>query len=275
MYYLSILAIMKNEDFNIKEWVDHYIWQGVEHIYLIDNGSDDNSVGLVNELINKGYPITLYINNIQHKQVEHYRYVYDTYKLRETTKWLLICDLDEFLYCKEKKLSDVLKNYENYTQIITHWRLFGTTYDKHPPSLRTDLIYMSNNNGYSESKYIFQTKDIPSDHIWVHYLINLPIETIDLTDIIKFNHYQTQSKEYYEKVKTKRGDAYYVLGEKRTWDIFYTINKESTILNDELKLLILKHNETIEDFTNVSNCNIDIYIILVIIFILLIIYFYK
>jgi hypothetical protein len=36
MNYLSILAIMKNEAMNLKLWIDHYIYQGVDHFYLID-----------------------------------------------------------------------------------------------------------------------------------------------------------------------------------------------------------------------------------------------
>ena len=42
MYYLSILAIFKNEAMNLKEWIEHYILNGVEHFYLINNGSTDN-----------------------------------------------------------------------------------------------------------------------------------------------------------------------------------------------------------------------------------------
>ena len=60
MYYLSILAIMKNEAMNLKIWIDHYIWQGVNHIYIIDNNSDDGSIKIIEDLINNGYPITLY-----------------------------------------------------------------------------------------------------------------------------------------------------------------------------------------------------------------------
>ena len=51
---------MKNEAMNLKIWIDHYIWQGVNHIYIIDNNSDDGSIKIIEDLINNGYPITLY-----------------------------------------------------------------------------------------------------------------------------------------------------------------------------------------------------------------------
>lgn len=41
-YFLTCLAIFKNEAMNLKEWLDHHLWQGVEHFYLINNGSEDD-----------------------------------------------------------------------------------------------------------------------------------------------------------------------------------------------------------------------------------------
>ena len=37
-YYLSVLAIFKNEKHIMKEWLLHHMKEGVEHFYLIDNG---------------------------------------------------------------------------------------------------------------------------------------------------------------------------------------------------------------------------------------------
>ena len=51
MYYLSVLAIFKNETMNLKMWIDHYLWQGVEHFYLIDNGSTDKPLAILKEYI--------------------------------------------------------------------------------------------------------------------------------------------------------------------------------------------------------------------------------
>ena len=51
MYYLTLMAIFKNETFNLKIWLDHYIWQGVQHFYLIDNGSTDNPLEILNDYI--------------------------------------------------------------------------------------------------------------------------------------------------------------------------------------------------------------------------------
>jgi hypothetical protein len=42
-YKLGMLCIIKNEEMIIKEWIKHYIWQGVQHFYIIDNESTDGT----------------------------------------------------------------------------------------------------------------------------------------------------------------------------------------------------------------------------------------
>ena len=42
MYKISVLVMFKNESMIIKEWFEHYLNEGVEHFYLIDNGSTDD-----------------------------------------------------------------------------------------------------------------------------------------------------------------------------------------------------------------------------------------
>ena len=41
-YFLSVLSIFKNESHILEEWLNHYINEGVDHFYLLNNNSDDN-----------------------------------------------------------------------------------------------------------------------------------------------------------------------------------------------------------------------------------------
>ena len=34
--------MFKNEEMIIKDWIEHYLKEGIDHFYLIDNGSTDN-----------------------------------------------------------------------------------------------------------------------------------------------------------------------------------------------------------------------------------------
>ena len=35
MFYFTIGAVFKNESHILKEWIEHYLYHGIEHIYLI------------------------------------------------------------------------------------------------------------------------------------------------------------------------------------------------------------------------------------------------
>ena len=116
MHYLSVLAIFKNETDNLKVWIDHYLWQGVEHFYLIDNDSTDNPLEILQDYIDKGI-VSYYYKAEKHKQAEHYRWVFDTENLKNNTYWLIVCDMDEFLYSDDLKKS-IIDFYESDATLI-------------------------------------------------------------------------------------------------------------------------------------------------------------
>jgi hypothetical protein len=282
MQYLSILAIMKNEAMNLKLWIDHYIWQGVEHFYIIDNNSDDKSIQIIEDLIKDEYPITLYKLFEQYKQVEHYKYVYDKENLQEKTKWLIVADLDEFFYCNNSKISNELKKYENYDYISSKWRIFGSNNCiEHPKDIRISLTKRVKELHYL-GKYIFQTKNIHSSSLQVHELIHEYNNKINLSKIFRLNHYPIQSKEFFEKVKMTRGAADRV-DNVRNWDYFDNYNKNTDYEDNDLKHMILTNtikstnNYIINNQTNkYEKYYIIILIIICIISIInLILFFYK
>ena len=245
MHYLSILAIMKNEAMNLKLWVEHYIWQGVEHIYIIDNNSDDTSVQIIEDLINNGYPITLYKLFEQHKQVEHYKYVYDKENLQEKTKWLIVADLDEFFYCNNSKISNELKHFEDYDFIVSRWRMFGSNNCiEHPKDIRTSLTKRVEELSII-GKYIFQPKNIYSGSLNIHWLNDGYNNKIDLSEIFRLNHYVIQSKEFFEKVKMTRGAADRV-DNVRDWNYFDAFNQNNYYEDNYLKNMILNNNHNNE-----------------------------
>ena len=53
MRTLSVGALFKNEEMVLKEWVEHYLYHGAEHFYLIDDNSDDRSVSVLEPYISK------------------------------------------------------------------------------------------------------------------------------------------------------------------------------------------------------------------------------
>lgn len=247
VYNFSIMAIFKNETMNLKVWLDHYLWQGVDHFYMIDNGSTDNPMEILQEYIDKGI-VTYHYRDEKYQQVQHYRYIFDYEKLKEKTKWLCICDLDEFFFGINYKLLYVLENdFNNYNIIYTHSFFYGSDgLLEHPKDIRTSIIHRQADleNGI---KYIFKPSIInDSSEIWTHWLVypgTLQKKVFDketFTDIkFRMNHYLIQSIEYFCKIKMTRGAADVVSNENiRTIDYFINNAKISTIKDDKLKLLI-------------------------------------
>jgi len=212
MYYTSVLAIFKNETMNLKLWIEHYLWQGVDHFYLIDNGSEDNPLSILQDYINKGI-VSYYYLPERYKQEEHYRYVFEAERLKEKTYWLIVCDLDEFFYGVDKKLTTKIKSLENYYDyILCNWKMFGSDgHIQHPEDIRTAITHRENKL-HKLTKYIFKTAIIKDGYqIRIHYLINTPKPLLKRTRIanklIRLNHYPIQSIEYFQTVKMTRGDA--------------------------------------------------------------------
>jgi GR25 family glycosyltransferase involved in LPS biosynthesis/tetratricopeptide (TPR) repeat protein len=213
MKKICVMAIFKNETMNLKVWLDHYIWQGVDHFYLIDNGSTDNPYDILKDYIKKGL-VTYYYRAEKHCQVEHYRYVFNNEHLKEKTTWLCICDLDEFFFGIKEKLSSALDHFENYDVIYTNSFFYGSDHlIEHPKDIRTSIIHRESDieNG---TKYIFKPSSInDTSEIWIHWLVNPGTlqkkytNEITQNNIIRLNHYRIQSYEYFTKIKMTRGDV--------------------------------------------------------------------
>ena len=125
---LCLIAIFKNESHIIKEWINHYLNQGVKKFFLIDNGSTDNYFPIIEPYI-KRHIIYLVKDSKPQSQVE----LYNKYFLKVCKRytWAIICDLDEFIYARKgfKKITGYLKyinNYKHISQIFIPWKMFSS-----------------------------------------------------------------------------------------------------------------------------------------------------
>jgi hypothetical protein len=133
----------------------------------------------------------------------------------------------------------------------------------HPKDIRINLT-KRNEVLHPNTKYIFQTKNINSQSLNLHFLNDGYNNNIDLSDIFRLNHYPIQSREYFEKVKMSRGDA--TSGELtniRDWNYFDHYNIGTSYNDNDLKNMVLKKNIIIN--CNNKSSNNKYYIILFII----------
>ena len=110
MYKLSVGAIFKNEEHSIKEWIEHYLYHGVEHFYLINDNSNDNYLEKIQCYLDKNI-VTLY-NACFSNYIGRQKDMYNTYILPnikdKNTKWLLMVDLDEYMWSPVNKDLNVI-----------------------------------------------------------------------------------------------------------------------------------------------------------------------
>lgn len=132
-YNLVIVAIFKNEAVAMKEWLSHYVNQGVEHFYLINNGSTDNWESQI-----KGFPVTIITDNTRYKQVKLYNKYY-LKLVKKLSRWVMVVDLDEFLYARNgyNTITEYLDTIPNeINQISIRWKMFGSNgYIDQPESI--------------------------------------------------------------------------------------------------------------------------------------------
>ncbi|MES2434798.1 MAG: glycosyltransferase family 2 protein [Pseudomonadota bacterium] len=210
-YTLGVLGIMKNEARNIDEWVQHYLSVGAGKIFLIDNGSTDDTVSKAKAWVAKGV-VELVEYPQPHRQRRHYWTAFNEFKIARRCQWLIIADLDEFWYCPTgEPIPDQLADYRDLDVIYANWRVFGSNgLKKHPASIRQAFTLRNPRlHFHTGRKYMCRTSVIKSAQtIGVHVLNGARSErTVSDNERFHLNHYVVQSLEYFQTAKMIRGAA--------------------------------------------------------------------
>ena len=237
---VCLVAMFKNESHIIKEWITHYMKQGICRFLLIDNGSNDNYIDILQPYIDKNV-VELVIDPIKYSQSDCYnKYYLDKCKLFQ---WVIVCDLDEFIYARRgfKTIPDYLKTlHPSFSQVYIPWKMFGSNGHKEQPesviksftlrsnyNIHSDLCSLRLNGiRYTYAKCIIRTKFLVKfgvhSHITsggVHISANNRCDNINPNpDFVRIdrtilensylhlNHYAIQSFDWFMKVKATRGD---------------------------------------------------------------------
>jgi hypothetical protein len=217
MYFLAVGAIFKNESHCLKEWLEHYLSRGVEHFYLINDKSTDNFTSILQPYIEKGL-VTLFHSNCNN-YIGRQRDLYNTFILPrlDEMKWLLMVDLDEFVWSpKGTNFIELLEKYFNHiAQIQINHTYFGSNgHISQPESLVKGFTRRSNQLP-SESqgfKYFINT-NYKFSSLNVHHADHVDAQDKEerfkmfSQDWWRLNHYSCQSRDFWNTIKCTRGDA--------------------------------------------------------------------
>jgi hypothetical protein len=217
-YKLVIVAIFKNEAIAMREWLEHYIRQGVEHFYMIDNGSTDDWKSQV-----EGFPVTIQSDNEKYKQHDHYNN-YFLEEVKRISEWVMVVDLDEFMYARNgfftiPQYLDTLGT--DIEEVSVKWKMFGSNgHIKQPKSIIDGFTMRLNydkklNESFNYFKSICRTLNLLTLGIHTNSIENknnkiiLEVNSEIMLDNspLHLNHYAIQSWEFFKNIKMRRGDC--------------------------------------------------------------------
>lgn len=252
-YNLVVVCTFKNESMILDRWLQHYINEGVDHFYVLDNGSLDDYMGKVQHI--PGDMITLVrdssspMHGLQDKLMNKY---FRSLIIADAT-WVMVVDVDEYVYPTDPILciTDVLAGLSsNITRVWMPWKVFGSNghtkqpqagvvqgftkrapvhinLDKHALGYGKTvarvtsglhlLTHSSHNVGYNNEVHYSDGSLVNlGDHMTSVLITDDTIKTHPL----QLNHYMFQSREYYETVKCSRGGGQSGHVKKYTMEFF-------------------------------------------------------
>lgn len=211
---LGIMGIFKNESMTLREWIEHYKWQGADVIVLLNNDSTDDW-----HSITKDYEGFVTVKDVpgKHMQLPGYNNAGLPFLKEQGVDVVVVTDIDEYYFGKDGR---ILKDYINETfskenrpsGFTCGWSMFGSNgHEKQPPSVREGFTKRWQENPEPENGISGKTTMLISDigpHLSCIHLPELKGERVSCPEGLQLNHYPIMSKEYFNKVKKVRGDAY-------------------------------------------------------------------
>ena len=146
---IGVACMFRNFGPYVNEWMEYHIMIGVDHFWLYDDLSQDQSKELLKPYVERGIVELLPWNDGNSDWVPRQIGAYQDAlrKANGRVAWLAMIDSDEFLFpTKDASLKECMKNhFSSFSGVYANWRNFGTSHKTIPegkPLLNT-LLYCS------------------------------------------------------------------------------------------------------------------------------------
>ena len=242
LYDLAIVAIMKDEEPYVKEWLDYHLLAGVDHFYIYDNDSIPEFKKILQPYIDAGIvTYTPYPGKI--RQFEAYNDAFKRFKFE--CRYMAIIDGDEFIFPKSKStiieiVDEAFASNPNVAALGANWVVYGSNGQEKAELTRGVLERFTarDSNVNSHTKPITNPRLInffPNSHYAIYfdgkYSVNEngkpfqgPFNEEKTADKISVNHYHTKSYEEYVTKRT-RGDTVAFNGDKYSDNMFKSLDR--------------------------------------------------
>lgn len=262
--HTAIVLIAKDENRDIKEWLEYHLIVGIEHFYIYDNGSHESFKKILDSYIEKGI-VTYHWFPGELKQLEAYNHAIEHYK--KDVRYMAFIDADEFLVSMEDKkipqvIDAIIDKYENGKYKISghaggigiNWRNYGTsgniesadelvikshimrTFDDNEINVHIKTIAnprvlrgFSNTPHAPEYEKGYYSISENGSYIPSAFFFDSKCE------LIRINHYYMKSeKEYFEKVR-------------RGWPIWKHEEKSEEWIRNQYEIRLEEYNKVEDD----------------------------
>ena len=129
LYDVAVVAIIKNEGPYLAEWLDYHERAGIDHFFLYDNDSTDDTRQVLHPYVERGYvtyiprPGTCQQLLAYGQALRDWRYI---------CRYLAFIDADEYIFpVSGGSIPDIvhqlLDNQPHAGGLVINWRMFGTS----------------------------------------------------------------------------------------------------------------------------------------------------
>lgn len=250
------MVVVKNEARYLTEWLDYHLLIGVQHFYIYDNKSLDNTKDVLKWYIDNGLVTYRYLNEdfeINSEAWPHRKQCIGEFG--DQSEWMLFIDPDEFIYVnsEEYNIHHLLSMYSDFSAIAMRQIDFGSSgilkYDnnyviqkfvkrtKSPTSVKSlikpkEVVGCINGHIFNVGVNMKHPYTITTQRKIV--IISKKDEWLEgsgpiRNDIFYLHHYKVKSKEEYLNIKGKSEDYKKFYTEKR----FNLLEKTLNVVEDK------------------------------------------
>jgi hypothetical protein len=156
---LAAMVRVKNEARFLPEWLAHHVRVGVEHFYVYDNNSTDDTAAAIEPFISRGLVTLVPWSNVPASPSAHNDFFA---RFGGNTEWAMFLDADEFLMLgTPTPLTSILEQNRRWPAIALNSRYFGTgDHETIPAGLVTEQFVKAEDRYNDHVKVIAQPTEI-------------------------------------------------------------------------------------------------------------------
>lgn len=224
-YNFSVCAIFKNEATYFREWLEYNLLIGVDHFYLYNNGSTDDSLLVLAPYIQRGLvtvidwpdrndssiPENAPYKWVAYTQIPAYEHACKVSTIHET-KWLAMIDVDEFILPMQgEPFTEILKKYDSFPGLALIWHTYGTSGVAKIPDkkLFIETFHMTCHPDHTFNNKIVKSivkPELFENFSWPPHACNYKkgesYHILEKTEA-RINHYINRTTEYVNQIKIK------------------------------------------------------------------------